>query len=1233
VNPHEIRQIGRYPVRRFIAEGGMAWVFHVVDPNVLNAPRALKMLKPGVAAGDQFRRFQDEAGILAHLDHQNLVTIYDFGFDETTGCHFYTMTLVDTPPLSQRGVLTLGEAGPIFLDVLAGLAKLHENGIIHRDIKPQNILIHPDGRAMLADLGIARTAEISEGDTWLPASTAHGTTAGVAIGTPAYMSPEQARAQRGITKATDVFSLGLTMYHALTGRTIYHEVEELDSRSGQEILLYLGHLSFSRKDFQFHFEDTPVLIQEVIQKACKIDPKDRYLDASAMLQDLEDKLDQVYSPPTKALRWIVVSGVLLAAVAVGGFVAWQHHHYKVLLEAASNLERQAADVFQVAETANPATSPEILSAANEKRRWAETLLQTGRENHEGIFLENASNAYIQSCQKIVEGDLTARFSAAADEVKRSADALRTLKVGDLAPDDWAKFETLLAALAPPGDTRDKCDLAKSYQVKFGEIRLASDSARALEQQLQKEWPRLAEAARDDAYRSENELPGNLSTPEFQEAFDRGKRSLVDGDSAMKIASYLPARDAYNKAKDSFSEARVIADAYHAQQLLRELQSEAKRANVVDPATEREITQADQLYATGKYAEARTRYEDVSKFLRTAIDNQKMTEGARVSRQAAEEARNRALAAGAEKSANSELANADLQLHDADSKFNAGRFEEARQAYAAAASSFQVVSQQTSAALEDARNQGRDARSAGRKDCKVLPQEARPKCEEAQAELAEGDAAVEAHDAPKSRLEYDKAKHSFADVEGIIKHVNVPPRIVSKRPASQQYEAHTGDSLHFEIVAKDPNADDVLHYVWTVDQHTRPENGTSLDLRADTNSTVAVRVDDGHPDGVVTESWNVVIKNRPPKLSLSPATDVSLKVDERKTFVAQASDPDGDEVVVDFLLDHKPVGHGGANFSYVFEAPKEGTFDLEARATDAKGAVTSVERKIAVHMVSPPAQHPTLTLSPSEEELTIQVGDHLSFRADVRPSGTPVAFVLDGRRVSNNSSYEFAALSEGKHSLEVRAGEGSAVALQKRQIVVESRPITQRPTLTLSPSEEELTVQVGDHLSFRADVRPAGTPVSFVLDGRPVSNNSSYEFAALSEGKHSLEVRAGEGSAVALQKRQIVVEPRPMDLDKEAATTMSEYATAYEHLDIDRLKKIWEMDSNQISNTSSFFQSIHNLSISIKTTRVQPKGDQISVEFDQTIVADGRQTPRAPLVATLVKNPSGSGWKIEKIGPR
>jgi serine/threonine protein kinase len=293
MNPESVRQIGPYPVVRFIAEGGISWVFEVTDPDRFDAPLALKMLKPSMSE-EIFRRFKEEAGMLAGLDHPNLITIRTFGFDDVSGCHYYTMALVTGGHLGDHGAVPLEEAAEVFLEVLGGLAKLHERNVIHRDIKPSNILMREDGRPMLADLGLARGADVAEGDTWRANTGPGSLSAGMAIGTPAYMSPEQGTGRLGgIGKATDVFSFGLTMYSTLTGHSIYDKPSRSGPMSGTEILTLLSVRALTRTNLQFSFDSEfaiPASVQDVIRAACAINPADRYPDAPAMLRALRKAL-------------------------------------------------------------------------------------------------------------------------------------------------------------------------------------------------------------------------------------------------------------------------------------------------------------------------------------------------------------------------------------------------------------------------------------------------------------------------------------------------------------------------------------------------------------------------------------------------------------------------------------------------------------------------------------------------------------------------------------------------------------------------------------------------------------------------------------------------------------------------------------------------------------------------------------------------------------------------------
>ncbi len=260
LSAESISQIGPYRVIRFIAEGGFAWVYEVADPKFERRRLALKMLKPHAAHGDEFRRFEAEARLISSFDHPNLVTVFDFGEAQDLGCFYYTMNFIDGEVLSRTGALSPADAAPIFVGVLSGLIQLHNAGIVHRDIKPQNVLMTRDGRAMLADLGIAREMR----------SDQHLTETGHAVGTARYMSPEQARGLL-VEPPSDTFAMGLLLYEVLTGRSVYEDCRGVDHRNGQEILAYLGSLFHSGKELDFRFEKrVPRRLRDVVRKACAL---------------------------------------------------------------------------------------------------------------------------------------------------------------------------------------------------------------------------------------------------------------------------------------------------------------------------------------------------------------------------------------------------------------------------------------------------------------------------------------------------------------------------------------------------------------------------------------------------------------------------------------------------------------------------------------------------------------------------------------------------------------------------------------------------------------------------------------------------------------------------------------------------------------------------------------------------------------------------------------------------
>jgi eukaryotic-like serine/threonine-protein kinase len=210
---------GRYRIERTLGFGGMAVVYLAHDEE-LHRRVAIKVLAEHLAGDDSFRaRFLQESKLAGRLSHPNVVQVYDAG--ETEGSPYIVMEYVPGDTITQRGKLSYRDAVPLALQACAGLQHAHAAGLVHRDVKPANLLVREDDVLKIADFGIARAAELTR-------LTQHGTV----LGTAAYLSPEQAAGEE-VTAATDIYSLGAVVYELLTGRAPY-EFESLAELAAQQ---------------------------------------------------------------------------------------------------------------------------------------------------------------------------------------------------------------------------------------------------------------------------------------------------------------------------------------------------------------------------------------------------------------------------------------------------------------------------------------------------------------------------------------------------------------------------------------------------------------------------------------------------------------------------------------------------------------------------------------------------------------------------------------------------------------------------------------------------------------------------------------------------------------------------------------------------------------------------------------------------------------------------------------
>ena len=304
---------GRYRVERTLGRGGMALVVLARDEE-LDRPVAIKLLAEQLALDAGLReRFLREARHAAALAHPNVVQVFDAGEDE--GRPYIVMECVEgetlADVLARRHRLPWREAVGLALQVCAGLQHAHDAGLVHRDVKPQNLLLRADGTLKLVDFGIARAAEATR-----------LTQAGTILGTAAYLSPEQATGEE-VTPAADVYSLGAVLYELLTGRTPYtfESLAELAYRQSHEPIPPIGELA----------PDVPTAVEDVVMRCLARNPAYRpgsaaelartlaAADPSARETEVTEPLPQPRSPRTRRLplAWIAGAVAALTAAVIG----------------------------------------------------------------------------------------------------------------------------------------------------------------------------------------------------------------------------------------------------------------------------------------------------------------------------------------------------------------------------------------------------------------------------------------------------------------------------------------------------------------------------------------------------------------------------------------------------------------------------------------------------------------------------------------------------------------------------------------------------------------------------------------------------------------------------------------------------------------------------------------------------------------------------------------------------
>jgi serine/threonine-protein kinase len=317
-------RLGPYEVVSTLGAGGMGEVYRARDTR-LGREVAVKVLPDEFARDpERLRRFEAEARSASALSDPHIVTVFDVG--ETNGIHYFASELVEGSDLRRllvEGALPIKKALDFAEQIASGLAAAHEKGIVHRDLKPENILITKSGLVKIADFGLAKFTESgAAGVSELPTSDGHQTSAGVVLGTVAYMSPEQAQG-KAMDFRSDQFSLGVVLYEMLTGKRPFGGASAAETMAA---IIRDEPEAVTKRE-----PNLPALLGWTIQRCLSKDPEERYSstrDLAKEVQNLRTHLSEAVSaaelPPGKIPRlrrrvpvWALVTGCSALAIILG----------------------------------------------------------------------------------------------------------------------------------------------------------------------------------------------------------------------------------------------------------------------------------------------------------------------------------------------------------------------------------------------------------------------------------------------------------------------------------------------------------------------------------------------------------------------------------------------------------------------------------------------------------------------------------------------------------------------------------------------------------------------------------------------------------------------------------------------------------------------------------------------------------------------------------------------------